>query len=104
MQGDEKVAVTEMEDFSFPRGLGAFLTWCQAPVGASSLRPPGVLEPARQRGIRYLSQAYPNKHGSFTALCYCDEKARSSQLPIHNLTHPPKKGGDKSKFIHFTQF
>lgn len=28
MQGDEKVAVTEIEDFSFPRGLGAFLTQC----------------------------------------------------------------------------
>lgn len=88
MQGDENVTVTEMEDFSFPRGLRAFLTQCQDPVGASSLRPPGVLEPARQQGIRYPSQAYPNKLSSFSALCYCDENTT-----IHNFTNPAKKGG-----------
>lgn len=95
MHGDEKVAMTEMEDFSFPRGLGAFLTWCQAPVGASSLRPPGVLEPARQRGIHYSSQAYPNTLNSFTALCSCDENAPYPRLPIHNFTHhPAQKSGE----------
>ncbi|KAI5108132.1 leucine-rich repeat-containing protein C10orf11-like [Silurus meridionalis] len=95
MQGDKKAAVTEIEDFSFPMDLGAFRNWYQAPVGANSLRPPGVLEPARQQGIHYPSQQYPNKLSSFTALCYCDKTSDHPQLSTPSQESCP--GGDEKE-------